>query len=217
VYVADEGRPFGIFWRLLAELAWNDYFDNPRTTSFGVDEFDRFPKGTTCLLAPRGMLVAAMDAFQSKFADTRQANDDTPLLRWIAELTRIHVSPQYAASYSPRTTLIAFLRHAHHRGVVFVDGHGRLESRFFPVVVAFYPASLLWAASAIRRPWVVPATIVGLGALAGAFAASRGKSREAATALALTTPVYAAAHGAGMWAGLMLIVRDRLEGRHEPP
>src|SRR5262249_1719362 len=47
----ESDSPFGIFWRLLAELAWRDYFDDPRTTSFGADDFDRYPKGTTCFLA----------------------------------------------------------------------------------------------------------------------------------------------------------------------
>src|SRR5207245_5195807 len=35
----ETDNPLGVFWRLLAELAWRDYFDNPRTTSFGADDF----------------------------------------------------------------------------------------------------------------------------------------------------------------------------------
>ena len=210
IHVVDGGRPLGVFWRLLAELAWSDYFDDPRTTSFGAGDFDRFPKGTTCLLAPRGLLTDAMEAFESRFADTRNANDDTPLLRWMAERSPIHVSPRYAASYTPRTELGPFVRHARHRGIVFLDGHGRRESRFFPVVVGFYPASLVWAVVALRRPSLVPATAAGLGVLAGTYAMARRRTLDEALSLALATPVYAAAHGVGMWEGLTLLARERL-------
>jgi glycosyltransferase involved in cell wall biosynthesis len=217
VHVVDGGNPFGVFWRLLAELAWSDYFDDPRTTSFDAESFDRYPKGTTCLIAPRELLVAATEAFRSAYADPRNANDDTLLLCWIVERTRIHVSPENASSYTPRTDVSHFVRHAYHRGIVFLDGHGRPSSRFFPVVVGFYPVSAMWALAALRRKLLVPATIVGLSAAAGGFAMTRGRTREEATALALATPVYVAGHGAGMWAGLMLLARDLLRRPNGTP
>ena len=34
--VVETDDALGDFWRLLAELAWRDYFDDPRTTSFGL-------------------------------------------------------------------------------------------------------------------------------------------------------------------------------------
>ena len=207
MHVADKGNPFGVFWRLLAELAWRDYFDDPRTTSFGAADFDRFPKGTTCFLAPRELLIAAFDAFESGFTDTRNANDDTPLIRWIAHRTPIHVSPSYASSYVPRTRIWPFVRHAFHRGRVFVDGHGRRESRYFREVVLFYPASLAWAVAASHRRSIVPATVLGLAIGAGGFALTRKRSHFEAVSLAIATPVYAAAHSAGMWVGLTLLAR----------
>ena len=207
VHVIDRGNPLGVFMRLLAELAWSDYFDDPRTTSFGVADFDRYPKGTGCLLAPRTLLLEAMESFVTAYADMRHANDDTALLRWVAQRTRIHVSPHYSSSYAPRTELAPFVRHAYHRGIVFVDGHGRRQSRFFPVVVGFYPASALWLVGALRRASLVPATILAVGAASALFAVSRGRTRHEAISLALSTPVYAAAHGAGMWRGLSLVVR----------
>lgn len=220
VHVVDDGNPFGVFWRLLAELAWSDYFDHPSTTSFGADEFDRFPKGTGCLLAPRQLLLSATDAFRSAYTNPRNANDDTLLLRWIADRSRIHVSPGYASSYQPRADFWPFARHAYHRGIVFLDGHGRPASRFFPVVAGFYPVSVVWVLSAIRRLWLLPMTIVGLSAAAGTFALLRGRSREEAASLAVATPVYVAAHGVGMWVGLTLLARGlfrRPDGTRRSP
>ena len=50
VYVDTRGNPYGAFWNALAEIAWREYFDNPRTTSFGTEDFDHYPKGTGCFL-----------------------------------------------------------------------------------------------------------------------------------------------------------------------
>ena len=204
VHVEADGNLFALFWQLLAELAWTDYFRRPQTMSFGARDFDRYPKGTTSFLAPRTVLLDAIRAFRTRYADARHANDDTPLIRWIAERKPIHISPRYASSYSPRGTPAGFARHSFHRGIVFLDGHGRSESRFFPVVVAFYPVSLLLAGAALRRPAVlVGATALAAAASAAVGVAHRRTSREVAS-LALLTPVYALFHGAGMWRGLFM-------------
>src|SRR5262249_21474542 len=102
--------------------------------------------------------------------------DDTPLLRWIAEHERIHVAPEFACSYRPRSTLRTFARHAMHRGVVFLDGHGRSESRFYPVAVGFYPASALLVAAAMRRPSLVPLVAVSTSVAAASFGIARHRS-----------------------------------------
>src|SRR5205085_784401 len=80
----EADNAYGRFWALLAELAWRDYFDDPRTTAFGAEEFDRFPKGAGCFLASRELLVDAFSRFRSRYADVRMANDDAHALRAIA-------------------------------------------------------------------------------------------------------------------------------------
>jgi glycosyltransferase involved in cell wall biosynthesis len=205
----ETDNVFGIFWRLLAELAWRDYFDDPRTTSYGAAEFDRFPKGTTCFLAPRELLLAVFDEFDPRYREIGLANDDTPILRSLADRQRIALSPSFACVYEPRASITDFLRHAFRRGIVFVDGHGVRESRFFPVVVAFFPLSAALSLIALRRPLVAPAALVACGVAAAAYGLrARRAPRELAT-LAAVTPLYALGHGLGMWRGLGELVRNR--------
>ena len=203
----DAQNAFGEFWRLLAELAWREYFDEPRTTSFGAADFDRFPKGTTCFLAPRELLETAFARFRSHYADVRLANDDTPILRAVAAAGRIHISPEFSCVYAPRTTLVGFLRHAIHRGTVFLDGHATRESRFFPVVVAFFPLSAVIALAALRRPRIVPLAVAACGAAAAAYGAQAGRSLREIQVLATVTPVYAVGHAIGMWRGVFELLR----------
>ena len=209
VDVAADGKPYALFWKLIADLAWDDYFARPRTTHFDAATFDRFPKGTGCFVAPRQLLLQASEAFRSYYAEERFANDDTPLLRWIAMRQPIGVSPHFSAVYVPRTRLGTFLRHSFRRGTVFLDGHGRRESRFFWAAVGFYPASVLLLLAGLRRPAVVPFAAAAVSAGAGAFALHRRRGPAEVAALAALAPVYAAAHGAGMWRGLSLLI-----GRH---
>jgi glycosyltransferase involved in cell wall biosynthesis len=211
--MVTDGNPYGRFWSVVSALAFGDYVRSPRTTSFDLSNFDRFPKGTTCFLAPREALRQAFGAFRSRYADTRSANDDTPIIRRLAARGPIHISPSFACVYVPRESLRSFVRHAAHRGVVFLDGHGRRESRFFPVVVAFYPASLAAVALVARRP--AAAFLLGAAAAgAAAVAASRAeRPRQEVVSFAALTPVYLAAHGAGMWKGLALALANRLGGR----
>ena len=95
------------------------------------------------------------------------------------------------------------------RGVVFVDGHGRRESRFFPAVVAFYPATAALALATFRRPVVAPAALLAVSAAASAYGLLRRRSANEIASLAAVTPLYGLAHGLGMWRGLFTIVRER--------
>jgi hypothetical protein len=109
--------------------------------------------------------------------------------------------------------LDSFVRHSVHRGVVFVDGHGRRESRFFPAVVAFFPASAALAGVTIRRPIAAPAALVALGVGALLFGVARRRSPLEVASLGLLTPVYGVAHGLGMWRGLLTIIFEQLRPR----
>jgi hypothetical protein len=90
-----------------------------------------------------------------------------------------------------------------------VDGHGRRESRFFPVVLAFYPLSVAIAVAGVRRPALVPALALGSAVVAGGVAAAARRSRFETLSFAALVPLYSIAHGLGMWRGLFLIARAR--------
>jgi glycosyltransferase involved in cell wall biosynthesis len=209
VHVRGGGR-FATFWRLLAELAWREYFDDPRTTHFGAEEFDRYPKGTTCFLAPRTLLASAFGRFETRYGDVRLANDDTPILRALAAQEPIGISPSFACDYVPRETVGSFVRHAFHRGVVFVDGHGTRASRFFWPTVASFPLSAAVCGAALKRPATGAAALTAVGLGAGVYGKCARRSRDEVATLVLVTPLYAAAHGAGMWRGLAELLRNRL-------
>jgi glycosyltransferase involved in cell wall biosynthesis len=123
------GNPIARFWRAIESLFWRRYMKNPTTTSFGLEDFDYYPKGTTALIAPTGLIREAIAAFRPTVTDWRKVNDDTALLRYAAERTRINTSPQYACTYNARTNLKAFLHHANHRGSVLIDGYLRKGTR----------------------------------------------------------------------------------------
>jgi glycosyltransferase involved in cell wall biosynthesis len=210
VTVDTSGNPFGAFGNVLVHLAWRRYFDAPRETSYGLEDFDHYPKGTGCFFAPRRLLLDAQDAFEPRTSDWRIVSDDTQLIRWIAQRQRIHLSPAFGCDYQPRTSLLAFVHNALYRGGTFVDGHGRTESRFFPVVVGFYPVSTALALLAVRRPTALPLLVLA-SAAAGAAAAARARRPAFETvSFAALAPVYAVAHGAGMWRALGILARQRL-------
>jgi glycosyltransferase involved in cell wall biosynthesis len=213
VYIHTGGNPYGVFLNVLTEIAWRDYFSRPRTLRFGVENFDRYPKGSGCFVAPREVLVDAFDELPRRYADARHANDDTPMLRRIAASEGIRVSPSFASDYVPRATLRTFITHSIHRGTVFLDGHGRRESRFFPMVVAFYSVTAALAVASLLRPRVLPAAVTATAVAAGAVAASARRSRFEVAVVAALSPIWAAAFGAGLWRGLAMLTAARLRSR----
>ena len=44
--------PYARFWDIIVHAAWSDYYRDPKTTSYGIADYDRYPKGTSHFLAP---------------------------------------------------------------------------------------------------------------------------------------------------------------------
>jgi hypothetical protein len=211
-----NGNPFGAFGDVLVHLAWSAYFADPRRTSFGLEDFDRFPKGTGCFVAPRDVLLQAMDEFAPRISDWRFVSDDTQLIRWIAGRHRIQLSPEFGCDYQPRKSLRAFLGNALYRGSTFLDGHGTPESRFFPLVVGFFPLSAGIVLLVLRRPAAAPVLAAVTAGVAAAVAVRARRPAFETLSFAALAPLYAAAHGAGMWRALAVLARDRLRRAVSP-
>jgi glycosyltransferase involved in cell wall biosynthesis len=217
VDVEVEGNPYARFWRTITYASWREYLSNPRTTSFGLDDYDLYPKGTTCFLAPRESLLGALAEFDSMYEDSRHSNDDTVLIRSIAARQRINISPDFSCRYHSRDSLGRFLSHTFHRGTVFLDGFGRRGTRFYPVLVAFFPASLAFGAVAMRRPRLAATAAALVPAAAALYATYLRRPPRDVFAFSLLACPFAAAYAAGIWRGALLAVRNRPGERSPSP
>src|SRR5206468_1201028 len=90
---------------------------------------------------------------------------------------------------------------------------GTPESRFFPLVVAFFPVSAALALASLRRPVVAPAALAACGLGAAALGIRARRPRSDVEALTVAAPLYALGHGLGMWRGLVEVVRSYAHGR----
>jgi len=113
----------GFFWSAAEKFFWREYWKKPQDSLITKDNFDNFPKGTTSLILRRDLAVDAFTNFKPTVSNLRNASDDTQPLYMIAEKSGIFISPKYSATYIPRENIISALKHAHHRGSVFYDGH----------------------------------------------------------------------------------------------
>jgi glycosyltransferase involved in cell wall biosynthesis len=213
VDVATGGNPYAAFWKTVAHLGWYHYFRRPRLAAYGQEDFDRYPKGTGCFLAPRDVLLDAYERFSTFYDDLRNANDDTSLIFEIAGRTPIMVGPEFSATYNARGSLVPFLRHAFHRGIVFVDGHFHRGRRFFWPCAGFLVLTPVLGAAAVARPRLVLVLAAGATASVAPVVRGAGLSTSEAVATAALVPPFAAAYGTGIWTGVALAARSRLRRR----
>jgi glycosyltransferase involved in cell wall biosynthesis len=209
VDIEVEGNPYARFWRTITFAAYPDYLQDPRPVTFGIEAYDRYPKGTTCFLAPREALLRAVRGFDSMYEDVRFANDDTHMLRPLAAEQPIHIDPGFACLYRSRDSAGKFLRHVLHRGTVFVDGFGRPGTRFFPVIVACFPSTLAYVWLLIRRPRLAVAAAGLLPVAAGAGAAAIRRPRADVAAFAALSLPFAVMYSLGIWRGALLVLDAR--------
>jgi hypothetical protein len=210
INVASEHNPYSGFMAGLVKVSWRRYFANPRLTSFGVDEFDVFPKGTTFFCARRTLLEGSVTTFSSLFEDIRLASDDTRMLRWIAERERIHIAPELSATYHGRDSWKKFVSQSFFRGTTYVDSYLASPG---PARTALFGALAVGVAGlgfAVKRPKT--AFVAGLAgsAAAGAVVRRCGATKAEARAVSGLLPVFATGFGAGVFRGLFLALRARL-------
>lgn len=198
------GNPIAGFWQAIERIAWRRYFKKPQTISFGIDDFDYYPKGTTALIAPKNLLMRAFDAFEPTVTDWHKVNDDTAVLRWVAERYPINISPHYASTYNARDTVVEFIKHAEHRGAVLIDGYLRRGTRFagpIACVLVLTPACLWFV---VRHP--LRSIGIGVaGSCVGAGAARLlGVRKHDALVFGTLAMPFGIAYLTGMWRGVLL-------------
>lgn len=204
----DTANPYAAFWSGITRVGWRAYFADPRQVSYGPDEFDRFPKGTTMFLAPRAALLAAAGRFTTIVGDVRLASDDTRMLRELSREHRIHMSPGFSCRYHGRDSLRGWLTQAWFRGTTFVDGYLGEPHRAVPVGTGLGVALAGGAAVMVRRPGLAAAgAVCSAVALAGLVAASGGGRAETRAVAGLAVP-FAAVFCAGVVRGLALVLRS---------
>lgn len=205
VVVDKKNNVFASFWDVITNIAWRKYFANPRHISFGLDEFDYYPKGTTCFFIKSQLLRAAVADFKTESIDFKRANDDTLLIEAIASQAKIHISPQFSCTYHARGTLKKFLIHAYHRGQVFVDGFLKPGNRYYYPLVFFLLASVLLPVSLVVFPEfllygliAIPIVILGAFVMTQAFRIKAITVTDSVWFALLLFP-FTLYYGAGIW------------------
>jgi hypothetical protein len=201
--------PIAGFWQAIEHVAWRRYWKSPRRLTFGLTDFDYYPKGTTALLAPREALVDAFANYTPTVDDLHISNDDTAVLRWVAERHGISIAPGYSCVYNSRTTLRAFLQHARHRGAVLIDGYLRPGARFSGGIVVVLAMSPVAGLVALRRPrWIGPMAVVLSVGAGGSARALGARPKDSVVFGALSVP-FGIFYLAGMWRGFIARLRVR--------
>lgn len=203
VVIDKKANPYARFWEAITFISWRKYFANPRECSYGIKDFDYYPKGTTCFFVPKKIIEEANSWFRKNTRNARASNDDTLLIRRIAETHNINLSPEFFCTYHARTSLKQYKKHVYFRGKVFVDGFLRRDgNRFFWLLVAFLVLSVAIPAFLIINPqYIIPALVLGVAAwLLELLAALLLKvPAKDALSLLILSPLFLIVYGAGIW------------------
>ena len=200
-----------LFWTGITKVWWRDYFRTRRPIAFGLDDFDRYPKGTGAFLAPRSLLLAAAGEFESHFADASLASDDTRLLRTVAAAEDIHLSPEVLCTHHAKSGRGAWSRQCYYRGTTFVDGYLGDRDRAQGLLTGLVVTGVAGVGLVAAAPRTAAAGAV-LGCLAtGSVTRWAGGTPREAVAVGLLTPGFGVTFGAGVLRGLRMATgrRDR--------
>lgn len=216
--VAKEGNIYARFWEAMAFLAWRKYFSNPKDTSYGINEFDDYPKGTTCFFVKKSILVEANEWFMQNTKDLKVSNDDTLLLRGIAKKHNINISPGFWCTYHARSTLGKFVPHVYHRGKVVVDGFLRNDGNklFIPLLVIMALPIVVLGLVLIWPAIIVPLVTLGLvlWSLALPLILLMGVPFKDGFSLFILLPIFTIYYIAGMWNAVVKIYLPVLMGKN---
>lgn len=188
------------------QLVWGAYHNNPRLVGFGSDEFDYYPKGTTCLYLPKQLYRDACSSFSTS-KDTRYVSDDTRLLRAVATTEKIWISPNFCCRYLGRTSIQDFVGWVYNRGILFVDSYLHRGTRFCWLIIFGVLSPVVFIGMVLLFPILLCLPV--LVWLAAMLYFSRRLSAVYLRAIATLSWLYVPAFLLGIYKGVAL----RLLGR----
>jgi glycosyltransferase involved in cell wall biosynthesis len=201
---------FARFWDAVTFVAWRRYLRKPRLVQYGIEDFDYYPKGTGFFLAPRTILEKYIDEFKAQIQDYKFVSDDTALLRNVAAEVKITIAPEFSCLYHSRDKLSAFMKHTLNRGTFFVDGFLQPGNRFFYLLIVFLIISPLSIVALCIWPLWIGGLFIAGWLCELLLALALGVPAASAASLWLLTPLFAVLYGAGIWRGVIMLVRQRL-------
>jgi glycosyltransferase involved in cell wall biosynthesis len=207
VNIDKKGNIYARFWDAIVYIAWRRYFYKPKRTSYGIKEFDHFPKGTGFFYVPKERLADAMQYFEKNTTDLEYSSDDTLLIRYLAKRKNINLSPNFSCLYHGRSNLKSFLKHAYNRGQFFIDGFLRPGTRFFFPLIAVLVFSVILAVTLLIWPAQLLVILLPLALLfiATLFlgAITFGVVIKDAASLAILGVPFAIIYLLGLWRGVL--------------
>jgi hypothetical protein len=213
----------GLFWEVPVYVFWGGYFADPRPVSYGLADFNRYPKGTGAFLAERSLLLEACEAAWPT-ADAVLVSDDTKVIRHIAARTPVRLDPQFRVLYRPRTSVRAFVRHSMERGTHLVDSYGGTSHAWTGLLLGFAAAPLvgvvmlalaILTGSVAALAVVAPLAVVAVAAPAVLAALRRCPSR-AIVAFLVYLPCFAVPYWLGLLRGLVVHRRVLVPAAAQP-
>lgn len=202
----DNSSLLELYWDSVTKIVWSNYHRSPRRMLLTNENFNKLPKGTTCLLAPVDVLLNETVACMSELTLSKDlVNDDTSILRNVVSKTNYWIDPNLDAIYQPRSSLGKFISHAFHRGKVFTHGFLGTWSRFkllllsILILATFFVmvfAALLW-------PGLFLMGVVTSAALLTAYCIRIKLSVKNLLSLYVYTPFFLSSYGSGLVSGLL--------------
>lgn len=189
----------GLFWDVPTRMFWGDFLQNPHKVSFGEKDFDKYPKGTGCLLLERSLLI---DSYKEVWPEGNSAlvSDDTKLLRNLVKRQEIILDPGFLAYYRPRISMKSFVSHTFQRGTLFVDSYAgtSISRKVFIALMALLPILFIVLAST-GLIWPIVFAILALLLVPASLGAIRRASPKSLYSYLLLVVPF----GILFWAGLI--------------
>jgi glycosyltransferase involved in cell wall biosynthesis len=198
---------YGLFWNCVERMAWIAYWYKPRQKMINANNFEFYPKGTTCLISTKTNLLKAYADTASYSKDLRMANDDTLILKKMAKDDGILISPLYRSWYTPRGNLHEFIRHTFHRGKVFADGHIFNLSIWGTVFLGF--TALFTFITLVNPKIVIHYLLITLFVLTAIASICARLSPRHFISFLFLTPIFISCYSAGVIIGSFRILRNR--------